>query len=154
MINDLLGGDPIPVAASRRIVQHQPAVNPIFTFPTLGDAERPAAVPGPGSISTPAPFVQGSVTSRRAARALSNAKLVGKREALLRVICQRYPLGFTDNQLIRCMVDEYNWSPNTPRARRVELSAFDAWVRQQGERDGSAVWVPTEAALEWYRTNP
>jgi hypothetical protein len=113
----------------------------------------------PGDGPDTAPHVRGSDTSKAAARAISTATLRGNREKLLRVILdpantwrRGVPIsaGFTDNELIRYMVDRHFWSPNAPRARRVELWR-GGWLEDSGEtRDGCTVWKPTEKALAWW----
>jgi hypothetical protein len=144
MINDLMGGDPVPVKPNRRIVTHQPAEVPLVSFPTLGDARRPS----PADIRKAAPHVRGNQASLNAARSQSNARLVGKRLELLKVCCEHFPGGATDNQLIGFLVKD-GWSQNGVRPRRVELS--DAgWLEPAGTDGKSTIWKASQAALEWY----
>lgn len=117
---------------------------------------RPPGSPGDGPAT--APHVRGSDTSKAAARAVA-PKLAGKRLAVLREIMETATLvqrahkvayGFTDNDLIRYAVDALRWSPNTPRARRVELER-GGWLEDSGERrNGSTVWRPTYKAWAWW----
>jgi hypothetical protein len=153
--NDLFGGETEPPPRRRRIVHHQPAENALVFFPTLGSREREADLHmPPGGVTemrADAPFVRKSATSQVAAKEIT-PKLVGKRLAVLQEVCGTdLRHGFTDNELIRHMVEKYGWSPNTPRARRIELVA-GGWLLSSSSilRNRSTIWIPSHAAREWY----
>lgn len=158
MIADLLGGEPQPFVGKRRVVQHQPVQAQLITFETEGMARERQALEGPGPEPRTAPYVKGSANSRKAARSQTPAKLSGKRLTLLTELCQRYPDGYTDNEIIAIMVGEHAWNPNSPRARRVELQR-DGWLEGIGEKERlgskrgtpSTVWRPTARAMKWYQ---
>lgn len=169
--NDLFGGESVPPPRAKRIVSHQPVENTLVLFNTIGTAEREGfppdapgaetarqaqhrthAVPDPSRSRTRrAPHVRGSATSQAAAEAIT-PKLTGKRLVVLREICAHFTAdGFTDNELIQHMAQAYGWNQNTPRARRIELVG-DGWVAStETTRNKSTVWMPTEAAVRWYR---
>jgi hypothetical protein len=94
-----------------------------------------------------APAQKHSPTSVAAAETIA-PKLPEKRRDVLWHICEHWPEGVTDNELIADLVG-MGWSVNTPRARRVEL-VQGGWLEQVGERAGCAVWAPTEEAVRWH----
>lgn len=94
-----------------------------------------------------APAQRHSPTSVAAAEKIGPA-LSQKRRDVLEHICENWPDGATDNEIIADLVAK-GWSLNTPRARRVEL-VTGGWLEQDGERDGCAVWRPTDEAIRWY----
>lgn len=117
-------------------------------------------LPAPGDSARSAPHVRGSATSKAAARALTPRKLSEKREAVLgyvmRVADRSEPgptstaYWLTDNELVQHMVEAFEWSANTPRARRIEL-VEDGFLEDSGERrNGSTVWRPTAKAWAWW----
>lgn len=100
----------------------------------------PAAVREAGTLfDGPAPFQRHSATSKAAALGLEN--LTGKRAGVLLWLVEHGPA--TDNALIAALASR-GWSPNTPRARRVELHQA-GYVTEAGERDGSTLWEATDA---------
>lgn len=172
--NDLFGGESAPPPRARRIVTHQPVHRALVLFETIGSAEehpdergsmgthpvgsderremREMGIPSPAHDRPGrAPHVRGSATSEAAADAIT-PKLVGKRLVVLREVCEHFTGdGFTDNELIQHMVKAHGWNGNTPRARRIELVS-GGWIESTDTtRNKSTVWMPTEAAREWYR---
>jgi hypothetical protein len=114
-------------------------------------AESPAE---PSPATTRAPHVHGSATSEAAARKMDR-KLAGKRLAVLEQVMKGIGFTnddprFTDNELVFHMVAVHEWSQNTARPRRIELTR-DGWLEDSGERrNGSIVWRPTAKAWAWW----
>lgn len=110
-------------------------------------AARPA-VETETLFSGPAPYVAHSATSKAAAESVRG--LNEKRAAVLGYLVHVGPA--TDNELIAVFC-ERGWSPNTPRARRVDLK--DAgYAEDSGERSQNcALWRATDegraALAEW-----
>lgn len=101
----------------------------------------------PSPATARAPHVRGSATSEAAARRMDR-KLAGKRLKVLKDVL--FIEGVTDNELVEAFTKK-GWSPNTPRARRVEL-VTDGWLEDSGERrNGSIVWRPTAKAWAWWK---
>lgn len=108
----------------------------------------------PGERTRKAPHVRGSATSEAAAVQVTR-KLAGKRLSVMWVVMRADAIpgraGFTDNELTAWMVQTYEWSPNTARPRRIELTR-DGWLEDSGERRSSSiVWRPTQKAWEWWK---
>lgn len=96
-----------------------------------------------------APRQRHSATSTAAAEGVA-PKLSQKRRDVLAWVCEHYGEGgVTDNVLIRDLAAN-GWSPNTPRARRVELVA-GGWLEEAGVEEGCTLWRPTAKAWAWHR---
>lgn len=115
--------------------------------PAVEEAPRCADTLDMFGSPSEAPAQRHSPTSVAAAEKIA-PKLREKRRDVLTFICEQHPEGVTDNELIADLV-ALGWSANTPRARRVEL-VQGKWLEQVGERDGCAVWAPSEDAWRWH----
>ena len=91
-----------------------------------------------------APYVRGSETSKAAAKGISR-ELGAKQTQVWQFIRLQGASGAIDNEIITHFTN-CGWSPNTPRARRVELVAKGLVVDSGRQRNGSTVWIAAQAA--------
>jgi hypothetical protein len=97
---------------------------------------QPALFDVPAELATTAPYQGHSETSRAAAEGLGPVVLQAKQVAVLRRLAEQPS---TDNDLIDYFRG-LEWSVNTPRARRVDLTKAGL-VEDSGEvSKGCAVW--------------
>lgn len=98
-----------------------------------------------------APAQRHSPTSLAAAEAIG-PKLSDTRKGVLRFICEHVELhspdGITDNALV-ALLSAKGWSPNSPRARRIEL-VRGGWLQENGVEGGSIRWRPTAKGWDWW----
>lgn len=114
-----------------------PTAEPVRDTDTLDMFGAPAQAPA-----------QPVKTSEDAAAKVS-PKLSQRRRDLLLYIMENHPDGVTDNELLAELGPRDDWSVNGIRNRRIELYRSQL-LEQDGERDGSMVWIPSEDAHRWY----
>ncbi len=141
-----LGDDGQPITLALTAGDARAMLTGRVTAPIHVHVESPA---DPSERTRKAPHVRGNATSEAAARQMDR-KVVGKRLAVLMEILAIYSHGFIDNELVQRMTFLYQWSPSTPRPRRIELTR-DGWLEDSNERrNGSIVWRPTTKAWRWW----
>jgi hypothetical protein len=98
----------------------------------------------PAEPTPTAPYVRNSVTSKAAAESIGPT-LNEKQRIVYEYIKSCGSYGCTDEELIEAMMKRYGWSPNTPRARRIEATE-KGWLKENGTRTtkfgrNAVVWV-------------
>ena len=116
-----------------------------MTKPPRPDYRPPTSL-SLGPLFEQAPYQRHSETSKAAAKGISR-ELGAKQTQVWQFIRLQGPSGAIDNEIITHFTN-CEWSPNTPRARRVELVAKGLVVDSGRQRNGSTVWVATSQAQE------
>ena len=104
-----------------------------------------------GTRRAGAPYVAGSDNSRAAAKRIVASGRLGRAQTIVLRLLAGYAR--TDNDLILAWTYGNYGSPNTPRARRVEL-AEAGLIEAVGVEGGSTIWGLTPAGRKALENNP